>query len=91
LPPVWPPERISVSGIGLDMGNIAENIPRTLSLKFLKCSSSVRFPNHGRAAMSQHFPPHLSPALLLQEFAAFGGLMAGLVGLTILGIGFGLS
>lgn len=41
--------------------------------------------------MTKHFPPHLSPGLLLQEFAAFGGLMAGLVGLTILGVGFGLS
>ena len=41
--------------------------------------------------MSKHFPAHLSPALLLGEFAAFGGLMAGLVGLTILGVGFGLN
>ena len=41
--------------------------------------------------MSRHFPPHLSPGLLLQEFAAFGGLMAGLAGLSVLGAAFGLS
>ena len=41
--------------------------------------------------MSKHFPPHLSPALLLQEFAAFGGLMASLLGLSLLGAAFGLS
>ena len=41
--------------------------------------------------MSNHSSPHLSPALMLQEFVAFGGLMAGLLGLTILGAAFGLS
>jgi hypothetical protein len=37
------------------------------------------------------FRQHLSPTLMLQEFAAFGGLMVGLLSLTLLGAAFGLS